>query len=136
MSGNNSVLGGGGFHHVAINAADFDKSYRFYTEVMGMTEAHAWQGGSGRAVMLDAGEGAFLEVFEKPGWSGAFDGSIIHFALRTTKLDAVLELARAAGCEVTTEPKDLTIKGDPPYPVRIAFFKGPDGEVVELFQER
>ena len=49
MSGKNSVLGGGGFHHVAINAADFDKTHRFYTEVMGMAEAHAWQGGGGRA---------------------------------------------------------------------------------------
>ena len=136
MSGKNSVLGGGGFHHVAINASDFDKTHRFYTEVMGMAEAHAWQGGSGRAAMLDAGEGAFLEVFEKQGWSAVENGAVIHFALRTTKLDAVLELARAEGLEITTEPKDITIKSDPPYPVRIAFFKGPDGEVVELFQER
>ena len=136
MSGKNSVLGGGGFHHVAINAADFDRTHRFYTEVMGMTEAHVWQGANGRAAMLDAGEGAFLEVFEKQGWSGAENGSVIHFALRTTKLDAVLNLVRAEGLEVTTEPKDITIKSDPPYPVRIAFFKGPDGEVVELFQER
>jgi len=33
------------------------------------------------------------------------------------------------------ETKDLTIDSSiGPLPVRIAFFKGPDGEIIELFQ--
>jgi glyoxylase I family protein len=32
------------------------------------------------------------------------------------------------------EPKDLAVFGDPPIPIRIAFCKGPDGEVIEFFQ--
>ena len=48
---------------------------------------------------------------------------------------AALEAARAAGAEVTVETKDVTISTEPPLPIRIAFFKGPDGEVVELFQD-
>jgi len=47
----------------------------------------------------------------------------------------MLEKAREAGAEVTMETKDLTIDSSiGPVPVRIAFFKGPDGEVIELFQ--
>jgi hypothetical protein len=47
----------------------------------------------------------------------------------------MLEKARHAGSEVTMKTKDLTIDSSiDPVPVRIAFFKGPDGEVIELFQ--
>ena len=36
--------------------------------------------------------------------------------------------------EVTVEPKDIVIKSRPQHtPVRLAFFKGPDGEIIELF---
>ena len=31
---------------------------------------------------------------------------------------------------------NIEIKSTPPYPVTIAFFEGPDVEIVELFQER
>lgn len=48
---------------------------------------------------------------------------------------AMLEKVRAAGAEVTMETKDLTIDSSAgPIPARIAFFKGPDGEVIELFE--
>jgi hypothetical protein len=33
--------------------------------------------------------------------------------------------------EVTVEPKDAVLGG---IPVRIAFFKGPDGGIIELFE--
>jgi hypothetical protein len=47
----------------------------------------------------------------------------------------MLEKARKAGAEVTMESKDLTIDSSiGPVPVRIAFFKGPHGEIIELFQ--
>jgi glyoxylase I family protein len=56
------------------------------------------------------------------------------FCLRTDDCDAALERARAAGAEVTVEPKTVAIFGEPKIPVRLAFFKGPDGEICELFQ--
>ena len=64
-------------------------------------------------------------------------GSIIHFALRTSDCDAAIERARAAGATVTIEPKSVNIPSEPhETPVRIAFCKGPDGEVIEFFQKR
>lgn len=133
----NSILGGGGFHHVAIRVTDFDRTIAFYTDVLGFRERIAWTSGETRAIMLDAGDGNYLEVFsgaKRAAGEHPPEGTIIHFALRTTDLDGALERARAAGMEVTMEPKSLDIPSDPPTPVRIAFFKGPDGEVVELFQ--
>lgn len=135
MTGKNKKIGGGGFHHVAIRAKDFDKSVAFYTNVLGFTKKITWGDKPGRAIMLDTGDGNYLEIFERPAqeWKDS-DASILHFAIRTDDCDAAMELARAAGCEITMEPKSLDIGSVPPTPVRIAFFKGPDGEIIEFFQ--
>ena len=41
----------------------------------------------------------------------------------------------AAGAEVTVETKAVTLSSEPPTPIRVAFFKGPDGEIVEFFED-
>ena len=134
MTGSNATIGGGGFHHVAIRAHDFDASVKFYTEALGFTEKIAWGEDRGRAVMLDTGDGNYLEIFANGEEGSKPDGAIIHFAIRTNDVGAAIERARSAGAEVTVEPKDVEIKSRPqPTPVRLAFFKGPDGEIIELF---
>ena len=134
MSGTNKTLGGGGFHHVAIRARDFDKTVKFYTEGLGFTPKIAWGEDTKRAVMLDTGDGNYLEVFAGGGEPKP-EGSILHFALRTGNCDAAVERARAAGGLVTVEAKDVEIQSTPQRtPVRLAFVKGPDGEVIEFFQ--
>ncbi len=134
MTGRNSTIGGGGFHHVAIRAHDFDASVKFYTEALGFTEKIAWGEDKDRAVMLDTGDGNYLEVFANGEEGSKPEGAIIHFAIRTSDVDSAIARARGAGAEVTVEPKDIEIKSRPQHmPVRLAFFKGPDGEIIELF---
>jgi glyoxylase I family protein len=133
--GTNTKLGGGGFHHVAVKVHDFDAALRFYKDVLGFTEKVAWGEGDKRAVMLDTGDASYLEVFAGGPVEPATGGAVVHFALRADDVDGAIERARAAGMEVTIEPKDVTIPSTPfPLPVRIAFFKGPAGEVIELFK--
>jgi len=145
QTGHNDVLGGGGFHHVAINARDFDRSVRFYQEVLGCTTKIAWGGdGEKRCIMLDTGDGNYLELFERPDLPEPPEESqinnhagIVHLAFRTTDAAGVLERARQAGATVEIEPRDVNIQttqGPGPVPVRLAFFRGPDGEVIELFE--
>ena len=136
MAGSNTTIGGGGFHHVAIRAKDFDRSVEFYQDILGFQEKIAWGERPKRAIMLDAGDGNYVEIFERPDEAGGSDdGVLLHMAFRTKQCDAALERAREAGCEVTMEPTDVDIPARPrTTPVRIAFFKGPDGEVIELFQ--
>lgn len=122
-----------GFHHVALRVRDFDASVGFYTK-LGFTPRISWGEGEKRAVMLDTGDGNYLEIFaggsgEKPG-----GGGVLHFALRTSDCDASVAAARAAGAVITAESKDVVIASTPPTPVRIAFCTGPDGEVIEFFQ--
>jgi len=130
--GNNRMIGGGGFHHVAIRVHDFDASVKFYTEVLGFTERVRWGEGNGRGILLDTGDGNYLEIFAGGAPGPKPEGAFLHLALRTDNVDKAIEVARAAGMEVTVEPKDVSLGT---VPARIAFFKGPDGEIIELFQE-
>ena len=140
MANHNATLGYGGFHHVAIRARDFDKSVAFYQQAMGFTERIAWGEAPKRAIMLDTGDGNYLEIFERADQAAASpedneQASILHFALRTNDPDAAIERVRAAGMKVTMEPKDVEMPSRPePTPVRIAFCHGPDGEVIEFFK--
>ncbi len=124
-----------GFHHTAIHSSDFDGSVNFYKSVLGLEEKIAWGERPNRAIMLHAGDRCHVEIFEKPEAAAEGVGTLLHFALRTDDCPAMLEKVRDAGMTITMEPKSLTIESTTgPVPVHIAFFKGPDGEIVELFE--
>lgn len=132
--GKNLKIGGGGFHHVAIKVRDFEATLKFYVDGLGFTNALTWGEGDSRGALLDSGDGNYLEVFAGGSQQIKPDSAIIHFAFRTDDVDKAIEVARAAGAEITVEPKDHIIDSNPPTHIRIAFFKGLDGEVVEFFQ--
>jgi glyoxylase I family protein len=135
----NPVIPGCGYHHVALRATDFEATLRFYIEGLGCRLAYQWGEGDRRAAMLDTGDGNYVEVFaggkRAPG-EPVPEGALLHFALRTEDCDLAIERARAAGAEVTVEPKSIDLPGDPPLPVRIAFCRGLDGEIIEFFQNK
>ena len=141
--GNNTAIGGGGFHHVAMKANDFDATLAFYTEGLGFRRTYGWGsddrpggGVDSRAALLDTGNGSYLEVFGggKGADEPAPEGVVLHFALRTSNADEALERARAAGAVVTVEPKTVCVQGDRALDFRIAFVRGLNGEIIEFFQ--
>jgi glyoxylase I family protein len=142
--GSNATIAGGGFHHVAIRAWDFEKTLAFYQEGLGFVRVYGWGaderasgGKDSRAALLDTGDGNYLEVFAggtRPPADAPPEGAILHFALRTTNTDEAFARAVAAGGRVQLEPKTVPIAGDTPKEFRIAFVVGPDGEVFEFFQ--
>ena len=118
MAGTNRKFSGCGFHHVALRASDFDKSLLFYTEGMGFP-------------VLDLGDGNYLELFAStPEQNPPVEGRFFHLALRSTDVDADIEVVRALGCTITIEPKSVEVNGKT---IRVGFFLGPDGEVLEFF---
>lgn len=140
MKGTNSAIGGGGFHHVAMRVSDFDASLRFYVQALGFSPRISWGQGDGRAVMLDTGDGNYLEIFAggaaatEPAAAKPPAGTVLHFALRTGSCDEAVSRARKAGARITVEPKDVDLPSIPVTKVRIAFCTGPDGEIIEFFQ--
>lgn len=134
MAGTNAMIGGGGFHHVAIKVRDFDSTVAFFQDVLGFTEKISWtMDGGVRAMMLDTGDGNYVEVFGDPDYDVSGNDRIFHVAFRTTDVDAATNRCRDAGCKVTMGPADVNIPSEPPTPVRISFVEGPEGVVIEFF---
>ncbi len=133
----NPILGGGGFHHVCVKTRDWSRTMQFYKDVLGCTEKIAWRAEPQRAIMLETGDGNYMEVFEDLAYTPAPNGSVFHFAFRTTRLDDVAQRVRDFGAKITIEPKDVTIattNGQGGVPIRIFFCEGPNGESIEFFQ--
>ncbi len=136
----NRTLSGAGFHHIALRARDFDRSLAFYTEGLGFTLAHQWGEGAGRIALLDIGDGNYVELFaSQPGQTPDPAGDMpapwpyFHLALRSANIDADIAHIRALGCPITVEPKSVEVNGKT---IRVGFFLGPDGEVLEFFQHQ
>ncbi len=124
-----------GIHHYMLRCrgyAEYEKTVAFYRDVLGLKVARTWGRDDNSAVMLDTGAGC-VEIFANASDSLP-DGVIRHIALGTVDTDACFEAAVNAGRKVVSAPYDATIPSDPPYPVRIAFVKGPIGEEIEFFQ--
>ncbi len=142
-TGTNSVLrGGGGFHHVAIKVADYERAVAFY-KALGFKEKLDWgeksPTGDTRGILLDSGDGNYMEVFaggpadaKHHPWGERY--ALIHVAFRTSDLEHALKVAEAAGATITQQPKDI-VMGRPGKSVniRVAFVQSPTGEVVEFF---
>ena len=131
-----------GFHHIALTASDFDRTLRFYTEGLGFSVRLRWGEPGRRAAMLNLGDGGCIEIFEgspqlPKGGDPKATGTWLHLAVKTTDTRALFQKALDAGARVHQEPSDVTIQSEPaPLPVTIAFVYGPDGELIEFFQER
>ena len=123
-----------GLHHVAMNVSDIDASIRFYTDALGCSLLRRW-GDEPRGAMLDMGDGAILEMFERPAATHG-EGTLLHIALRAEDVDAAYQTALNVGAQEQTTPRDIDLEAEEPYPIRMAFVKGPDGEPIELFCER
>jgi glyoxylase I family protein len=140
MTGSNRVLAGGGFHHIAIKVSDFPRTVELYKRGLGMVETARWGEGDSAGVMLDTGDGNYLEIFaggvrSEPLAPMRAAGPIVHMCFRTREIDSAVAQAQAAGFTVAVPAKDVVIPAKPrEIPVRLAFLHGPDGEVIELFQ--
>lgn len=147
MAGLNEVLGGGGIHHVGLRVMNFETSIKFYTEVLGLKILidcpHPWEPDTvDHICFLDTGDGNCIEIFTGGKQDSVeFDqyraGTYFHLALRSNKVDAVVERARKACANIIVEPLDVRLEaynGDVKL-ARVAFITGPDGEQIELFHD-
>ncbi len=124
-----------GIHHFMLKCCgveEFERTVDFYHNKLGLPIARSWGDGKESAIMLDTGAG-YVEIFAN-GEESLPMGNIRHIALSTGDTDTCFKLCVEAGCKVITEPVDVCIPSNPPYPARIAFVNGPLGEEIELFQ--
>jgi glyoxylase I family protein len=134
----NRVIKGCGLHHIAVQTRDLEESLRFYRDLLGMRVVTEGGPPDRRIVLLDMGDGGCIELFEPTADSPAADSPVandlvLHIALTTTDVHSAIDRVRRAGHEVTVEPRD---SGLGELKATIAFFKGPNGEVIEFWQPR
>ena len=131
----NKKIKGMGFHHIALKAADIEKSTKFY-EALGMTFIVGWGVGEKEIRMFDFGDGGRLELFAGGGDEYPECGKYTHFALCVENVEEAYRIAVEAGGEPLTPPKVVPLDSHPEkIAINIAFVKGPDGEQVEFFRQ-
>jgi lactoylglutathione lyase len=117
--------------HVGIIVTDMDKSLAFYQKVFNLVLRH-------RKQLNNTVELAFLHHpsqtdVEVELISGKIaehvEGKVHHVAFRVENIEDELLRLKALGVELTDE-KPRLVMGD----VKIAFLKGPDGEILELVE--
>ena len=76
----NNIIGGMGFHHIALKTKELNKSVDMY-RALGMTEIARWGEGASEIVMLDIGDGGRIELFANGGDAYVANGKWQHFAM-------------------------------------------------------
>ncbi|MBE6598416.1 MAG: VOC family protein [Ruminococcaceae bacterium] len=131
----NETIKGMGFHHIALKAADFDASYKFYTDGLGLKLYTAWGEGDSRAAMLDLGDGGILELFAGGTGEDQSNPRFFHFAMKVDDVDAAYETALKAGAKPKSAPVVVPVDSAPvKVTLNCAFVYGPDGEELEFFK--
>ncbi len=129
-----------GIHHVSLRVSDFDRSLAFYRDALGLALAVSFELGDRRFALLETGNSGYLELVEckTPVVATGKTEVAWHFALRTSDIAGAVAAAQKAGLEITKEITRLDLTNGAtgkPFPIRIAFFRGFDGEEVEFFEE-
>ncbi len=130
-----------GMHHVSLRVRDMERSLAFYRDILGFSPKTSFLLDGLRFAMLETGNDVYIELVEmrQPVQSVGETEVFWHLALRTDHLEKSLEAAINAGCEVTVPIRPLDLLNDvtqKPWPMRVAFFRGPDGELIELLEDK
>jgi len=111
-----------GVHHLLLKARDFERSKRFYLEMLGFAER------PGAKPLADGRP--FISTIQGLGITGGGSGlqqQVDHFAFVVRNLEALNQRLKQAGVEFE---RDL---GPGPYGTAI-YIKDPDGNILELFE--
>ena len=116
-----------GTHHVGLVTSNFERLRAFYVETLGLAQVGQFAGRN--IIFLDAGS-ITIELIERDAAATAA-GAWDHFAFVVADTDATYAELAALGIPFHILPKNFP-EDDPK--VRIAFFKDPDGNILELVQ--
>ena len=121
-------------HHVAVICSDYERSRRFYTEVLGLEVVSEVYRAERRSYKLDLRlpDGAPIELFsfpdppKRPSYPEAC--GLRHLAFEVADVSAAV--AELEGLGVTVEP----VRVDEHTGRRFTFFSDPDGLPLELYE--
>jgi catechol 2,3-dioxygenase-like lactoylglutathione lyase family enzyme len=119
-----------GLHHVGIHVASLERSIAFYAAVFGLRVVARLTFGAEQIAFLEAGAARVELIVDGSG--GRQTGMVDHLAFEVADLDAWVWRLREHSVQLLDEaPVDVPLLG-----ARILFCLGPDGERIELFEQR
>jgi lactoylglutathione lyase len=123
-----------GLAHICVYTRDIQESLKFYTETLGFKLIHQTELQSGFKFVLVRKGSCIIELLEPKDVARSRQrstGVIDHIALEVADINKAFEQLKAKGISfhmpVTEDPN---LFGG----VKIAFFRGPSGEIFELFE--
>ena len=124
-----------GLAHIGVYISDIERSIAYYTGMLDFECYHRVDieenEGVTRIAFLRNGS-CIIELVQKPGATEIPDGPVDHIAMDVDDIDAAMANLKAKGIEFETdEPVFLPTMFNG---VKFAFFRGPDGEHLEINQ--
>lgn len=114
--------------HAGIMVADMDRAIRFYTQTLGLPLRERRTFGTVDLAFLSVGDTEIELICGDADYVNR-DGLVHHLAFTVTDLDSVIDTLRQRGVTFDTPEPTEVWNG-----YRIIFFRGPDGEKLELFE--
>ncbi len=109
---------------VLVHPTDFERSFRFYAEYLGLHVYREWGRGSTRGVVFFLG-GGFLEL---SGSSHTGASESVGLWLQVRDVDAVGHELREAGVDIIEVPTDK------PWGLREMQIRDPDGMIIVIVE--
>lgn len=118
-----------GLSHIGLHVRDLERSKKFYTELLGFAVACTAPLENGTVLCFLRNGDCEIELIAKPDYAPQQDGHFEHLCLKTADLDAAIAYLCAHGVQMEGAPRSIP---NVYHGVRLAFFRGPDGELLEL----
>lgn len=120
--------------HIGIRVRDIGKSAKFYSELLGCTMVSSVVTPNAKCTFLSAGN-TLLELVSKEGKVPEASEQV-HLAFSTDDILASIENLRAHGVEFKEDGYPFSLDKPKQIGVNafIFFFRGPDGELIEICQ--
>lgn len=116
-------------HKVAVVTDDLKRAEAFYTKTLGLEVLERFPSEDGQEyIFLKAGE-VKLELMPQKAMQAPV--GFHHISFEVESVDEAYEELRAKGVKILVEPFDAGVGG-----IRLAFFEGPDGVRLQLFERK
>ena len=122
-------------HHVAIICSDYERSKKFYTEILGLKIIAENYREERKSYKLDlaVGRSSQIELFSFPDAPQRVTNpeaqGLRHLSFAVSNIDQQIDLLKQQGVEV------LPVRIDEYTGKRFAFFFDPDGLPLELYEQ-
>jgi catechol 2,3-dioxygenase-like lactoylglutathione lyase family enzyme len=118
--------------HVAVVAADVERAAKFYTDVLGFHETQRLETTHSGTIIFVALNGCQVELFgggtpTEPR-EGVREVGYTHITLLVDDVDVEYTRLKGLGVDFYMDPTDVESG------MRLAFFRDPDGNAIELLQ--